>query len=144
MGEVIRVALSRGYCDTILSELIQAYRQRCQLLCGILQSEPGIRLLPHNIPRGGYFVWISSFDGIDDTSSFLEYCQPRGLSFLPGIRCAVTSTPNSDNNSVNHEQYASCRRAVRLCFADMDVADIQAGSQLLIQCYRDFIGGRKE
>jgi hypothetical protein len=187
MGEVMRMALSQGYCDQVLTALQYSYRRRCQLLCSILlQTEPGIRLLPQRIPLGGYFVWISSFDGIEDTSHFLEYCQSRGVSFLPGIRCAVTNTTSttstSSNNDRNHtnsnsnssttgtnsnadtkdnhthchqnsdtpkdksnnddyvsQQYALCRRAARLCFADMNETDLQDGAHALIQCYRDYI-----
>ena len=130
----MRVALSDGTCDVVLERLIAAHRDRAQLLCRILQTEPRIHVA--QIPRGGFFVWIW-LEGIADAKEFLAYCRPRGVTFLPGSRC--DSFVNTTNTNDDDETGEACRRSARLCFADMDVEDIQEGAELLVQCYRDFM-----
>ena len=144
----MRVALEEGICDTVLSNLIVTYQERAALLCLTLQGEPRIHI--STVPRGGYFVWIS-FAGIADTSrQFLPYCQERGVNFLPGIRCG--SFVRRQEPQQHQQQHAAndddnddeCKRSARLCFADMNVDDIENGAQLLVKCYQEFMASAGE
>ena len=148
----MRVALEEGICDTVLSNLIVTYQERAALLCRTLQGEPRIHI--STVPRGGYFVWIS-FAGIADASrQFLPYCQERGVNFLPGIRCASfvrrqepkqqqrhVANDDDDDDDDNDDE---CKRSARLCFADMNVDDIENGAKLLIKCYQEFMASGGE
>jgi 2-aminoadipate transaminase len=131
VGELMYASLKSGIGDRVLATLNGAYQERSQMLCEILTSGEGIRL--HRLPIGGYFVWVS-FDGIADTTDFLEFCLERGIRFLPGVRCDVT-TPCG---ALELGESNSCRRYARFCFADLDLDDIKEGAHRVVECYRDY------
>jgi 2-aminoadipate transaminase len=133
MGELLYTSLSEGISDHVLTRLNTAYAERCRLLCQSLQTEAGIQI--DTIPLGGYFLWVT-FAGIDDTTAFLEYCDGRGVKFLPGKRCDTTGAEGESPTS-------ACQKWARLCFADLDVADIEKGSRLLLSCYREYLAKLK-
>ena len=137
MGELMRVALKERICDQVLAKLNRSYKERSELLCRILQTEPGITI--HNIPLGGYFIWVS-FEGIDNTSDLLAFCQTKGVNFLAGERCGSFVQDNDDDNGW---EGAWCRRSARFCFADLDVADLEAGAKRLIDCYQEYMTSRE-
>jgi DNA-binding transcriptional MocR family regulator len=132
VGELMHASLKSGIGDRVLAKLNAAYRERSKILCEILASENGVHI--HTVPTGGYFVWVS-FDGVADTNAFLEeVCVNRGVRFLTGQRCDVTS------GSVELEESSSpCRRYARFCFADLDVEDIKKGANLVLECYRAYL-----
>ena len=138
LGHVMRVALVQGQCDVVLDDLLSTYRRRSKLLCDTLQAEPRIQI--HQLPLGGYFVWVS-FEDVDDTDALLTYCQEQGLTFLPGRRCGDFLQTGSKGNLSATETDALiwCQRSARLCFADMDESDLTAGAQWLMQCYQEFV-----
>jgi len=135
VGELMYASLSSGIGDRVLANLNMAYEERSHTLCEILTREDGIHI--HSLPCGGYFIWVS-FDGIDDTTIFLEYCVERGIRFLPGERCDVTTT-STNRSSEDGQGMSSCRRYARFCFADLDLEDIVEGANLLVECYRDYV-----
>ena len=137
MGELMRVALKEGICDQVLVKLNRSYKKRSELLCRILQTEPGIKI--HKIPLGGYFVWVS-FDGIDNAGDLLAFCQTKGVNFLAGERCG-SFVDNGDNDEW---EGAWCRRSARFCFADMNVADLDAGAKRLIECYQEYTTSKED
>lgn len=141
VGEIMRMSLSEGIADRVLDKLNSAYRQRSQQLYQILSSEHGIHF--DTEPLGGYFAWIS-FDGIDDTGDFLTFCVDRGIRFLPGERCDVSHDDTSTNNgsrpsSTTSTDSTDCRRWARVCFADLDLNELEAGAHRMVQVYREYI-----
>jgi 2-aminoadipate transaminase len=134
LGEILRIALAKGISDKVLDHLNESYKERCELLCDILKTEPGIQI--DTVPRGGYFLWIS-FAGIVDAVVFSEYCEGMGLQFLPGSRC----DPLKDGigETMSGLPMDACLHWARLCFADLDTADLERGAHLLISCYREYI-----
>jgi len=157
VGNVLRTALEEGFQDQILERLNESYKERCKILCNVLESEPGIRISYR--PNGGYFVWVDFLglpeaettteigvgvdvggkDGTDSPASvFARYCFERGLKFMPGIKC--------DSVSECFEQSGQpkelCQSSARLCFADMDIDDVWDGARLLIELYREYTGKR--
>ena len=147
VGNVLRTALEEGFQDKILERLNASYKERCRILCDVLESEPGIRI--HCRPAGGYFVWVDFLDLPDaekqdgdkcaadsPASIFARFCFDRGLKFMPGIKC--------DSVFERFEQSGQpkelCQHSARLCFADMDVDDIENGARFLIELYREYIG----
>jgi DNA-binding transcriptional MocR family regulator len=127
------MSLAEGVGDRVLNNLNTAYEERCRRLCEILQTEPRIQI--DTIPLGGYFLWVT-FSGIDDTTVFLEYCEGKGVKFLPGKRCDCLQ---EDNGALSGLPADACQKGARLCFADMDLTDIEQGAELLVTCYREYV-----
>jgi hypothetical protein len=71
-----------------------------------------------------------------DVSSFFEYCQPE-LDFMTGPRCDASSTtvaaPSREGGEVPLTSYA------RLCFAFLDLVDLELGAKLLIERFRTYM-----
>jgi 2-aminoadipate transaminase len=132
VGELMRTSLSEGIGDRVLANLNTAFQERSNRLCQILSSDKGIHF--DTKPLGGYFVWVS-FDGINDTGSFLSFCSERGVRFLPGERCDVSH--GDDNDSTTN--FGDCRRWARFCFADLELEDLEKGASLVVQCYREYL-----
>jgi DNA-binding transcriptional MocR family regulator len=137
MGELLRTSLAEGIGDRVLNKLNIVYRERSRRLCEILQTEPGIQI--DSIPLGGYFLWIS-FSGVDDTTAFVEYCESQGVKFLPGKRCDPL---DEHANKFSGLPPNECKKWARLCFADLDVEDLEHGAKLLLSCYRDYSADTK-
>lgn len=132
IGEIMYTALSTGMNDRVLANLNQALRKRSRALCEILTSTDGIRL--HTVPLGGYFVWVS-FDLVDDTNHFLDFCTKQGVRFLPGEKCDV----RSDDAAGTTRGAVSSRKFARFCFADLDFEDIERGANIMVECYKQYI-----
>ena len=143
---MLRTALEGGFQDRILTRLITAYKERCQILCDVLASEPRIRVFLK--PTGGYFVWVefanlsaagtSSDVGSapeDPASRFARYCAGHGLKVMPGTKCDLVP----DDFLQSEQPRDLCHNAVRLCFADMDRDDVEAGARRLIELYRAYV-----
>jgi thiaminase/transcriptional activator TenA len=146
VGEMVRTALEGGWQERILKQLVTSYKARCKKLCEILESEPGIHI--RNRPLGGFFLWVDFKNlpepsaaedtpsvGGDAAAAFAKYCFDRGLKIMPGSRadsvledCASSRQPKD-----------LCFNSARLCFADMDVQDLEEGATLLIQYYRQYV-----
>ena len=133
MGELMRISLHRRIGDSVLQNLNRCYQQRSQLLVDILATEPRIKIAHR--PIGGYFVWVT-FESIRNVSEFLEYCRKRGLIFLAGDRCDVFAGQHNETKSGLSRNV--CSSSARLCFADMDVQDLEQGAKLLVELYKDF------
>lgn len=136
VGELMRTALE-GIQDHVLKNLNAAYKDRSQSLCRILDTEPGIEIA--NRPLGGFFLWVS-FSNLPpgtDASTFAGYCLKRGLKFMPGVRCDSVINDCTSSN-VPHDL---CKNSARLCFADMDVKDVEEGAKLLLQYFREYTSG---
>lgn len=134
VGELMYTSLSEGIGDRVLSNLNSAFQERSERLCKIFSTDKGIHF--DTQPLGGYFVWVS-FDGIDDTGSFLSFCSERGVRFLPGERCDVGS--HDESADPDHHTFSDCRRWARFCFADLDLEDLEKGASLVVQCYREYL-----
>eukprot|EP00531_Pseudo-nitzschia_arenysensis_P007519 CAMPEP_0116117666 /NCGR_PEP_ID=MMETSP0329-20121206/1693_1 /TAXON_ID=697910 /ORGANISM="Pseudo-nitzschia arenysensis, Strain B593" /LENGTH=473 /DNA_ID=CAMNT_0003611243 /DNA_START=142 /DNA_END=1563 /DNA_ORIENTATION=+ len=147
VGNIVRTALEEGFQDRILERLNESYKERCQILCDVLQSEPGIQLCYR--PTGGYFVWVDFLDlpgvktlcdgssGSDSPASvFARFCFDRGLKFMPGIKC--DSVFESFEQSKQPKEL--CQNSARLCFADMDLDDVEDGARMLVDLYREYTG----
>lgn len=145
VGNILRTALEEGFQDQILERLNKSYKERCRILCDVLESEPGIRIRYR--PKGGYFVWVDFLDlpeadneigsdsGADSpASTFARYCFKRGLKFMPGIKCDSVY----DCFEQSGQPQELCQNSARLCFADMDVQDVADGAKLLVQLYREY------
>lgn len=126
MGHVMKFAVRSGAVDRVLSNLIVSYRERARLLTSILSTEPRIQI--RTKPMGGFFLWIEfPFEAIQ----FLDYCQPD-LHFMLGTRCTAVDIAPSSSSSTNLDNGA------RLCFAYLDLKDIEDGANLLIQKFRAY------
>ena len=147
VGNIVRTALEEGFQDRILERLNESYKERCRILCDVLESEPGIQL--HCRPTGGYFVWVDFLDlpGAEthsDTSSgadfpasvFARFCFDRGLKIMPGIKC--DSVFESFEQSRQPKEL--CQNSARLCFADMDLDKVEDGARFLVDLYREYTG----
>ncbi|KAL3914806.1 MAG: hypothetical protein SGILL_005947 [Bacillariaceae sp.] len=139
VGELLRTALTGGWQERILKKLNASYQARCDMLCDILQTEPGIQVRIR--PTGGFFVWVDFLDlpkdessQLDPASAFATYCLSRGLKFMPGVRC----DPLVDDCDQSRQSKDLCYNSARLCFADQNVEDVENGAKLLIDCYRDY------
>ena len=134
VGNILRTALEEGFQDEILNRLNGSYRDRCLALCGVLESEPGIRI--RRRPEGGYFLWVD-FLGLPETASvFAAYCFDRGLRFMPGTKC--DSVVEGFEQSGQPKEL--CENSARLCFADMDEGNVVDGATLLVRLYREYVG----
>ena len=133
VGNIMRTALTEGIQDRILDNLIASYKERSDILCDILETEPGIKI--HKRPSGGYFVWIDFLNMNTDT--FYSFCLGRGLKFMPGIKCDPMM---EDNFEMSMQEKGLCQHSARLCFADMDKDDIAEGAHLLVTLYREYAG----
>ena len=131
MGTILSLGLSTLTVDRVLQRLRDQYQQRCSLLCNILESESSIQLACR--PTGGYFVWIKlpNIMNQEAASKFLDFCTNRGVRFMPGISCDADPVRKDDEDYLH--SYA------RLCFAKMDLNDIEQGAELFLQCLRSYI-----
>ena len=143
VGNVLRTALEGGLQDRILAGLNASYQERCETLCDVLDSEPGIRIACR--PAGGYFVWVDFLDlprtedetgaGEPPSSAFASHCLRHGLRFMPGVRC----DPVVDGFQQSGQPKDLCESSARLCFADMDLHDVSDGAKLLVRLYREYV-----
>eukprot|EP00536_Pseudo-nitzschia_multiseries_P002562 jgi/Psemu1/183704/e_gw1.34.173.1 len=141
VSNIVRTALEEGFQDRILKRLNESYKDRCEALCNILESEPGIQI--HCRPMGGYFVWVDFLDlpqaenEVSDSpaSLFAKYCLDRGLKFMPGVKCDLVM----DCFEQSQQPKELCGSSARLCFADMDRNDVTDGAKLLVQLYREYV-----
>ena len=115
-SEVVAEVLASGQQDAFLSQLRVAYRDGCDAICDALDTANCFRF---HRPQGGYFVWIQLPHGVT-SDALLPLAMTRGVTFLPGSRCAV-----GDGGGTACDQY------VRLCFAYEPVARIVKGVELL-------------
>ena len=129
MGEIMRNALIHNTVDQVLHKLVEAYQYRSQLLYDILRQEPRI-IIPAQ-PVGGYFMWIQFPPKIVDVMDFLEFCRPE-LNFMPGVKCDALDAEQASKEF-------SLRLYARLCFADMDVAALETGANLLLSKFRAYM-----
>mmetsp|Transcript_18589 Transcript_18589/g.27570 ORF Transcript_18589/g.27570 Transcript_18589/m.27570 type:complete len:502 (+) Transcript_18589:38-1543(+) len=145
IGNLLRTALENGLQDEILDKLNESYKDRCKILCSILESEPGIRICYR--PMGGYFMWVEFLDlttaekkidnnVIEDSpvSTFAKFCLDHGLKFMPGVKCDSVL----DCFEQSQQPKELCETSARLCFADMDAGDVADGAKLLVHLYRKY------
>jgi 2-aminoadipate transaminase len=132
MGNVIKLGLARGIVDRVLERLRLKYRQRCNLLCDILESEKDMHLVCR--PTGGYFVWVRILCN-DVTNRFLDYCLEHGVRFMPGHRCDTSAYEESLSN---REMNSSLFFYARLCFAKLDSSEIKNGAEVFLKCFRAY------
>ena len=61
---------------------------------------------------------------------------PEGVKFLPGGRCDPFEGEEtvSASRGLDHGEFNS---HARLCFADMDLEEIEKGAKLLVLCYKN-------
>jgi DNA-binding transcriptional MocR family regulator len=131
-GELLRVSLTEGIGDRVLTKLNAAYKQRVKLLCDILQTDSRIEI--GATPTGGYFLWVA-FPGVM-AEEFLEICMRKGVKFLPGGRCDPFENASA-SSGLDHDEFHS---HARLCFADMDLEEIESGAKLLVSCFQEMAG----
>lgn len=88
-------------------------------------------------PTGGYFLWVA-FPGVD-TEEFLGICMREGVKFLPGGRCDPFEGEEniSASSGLDPNEFKS---HARLCFADMDLEEIENGAKLLVLCFQEMAG----
>lgn len=105
------------------------------MLCDILQTDSRIEI--DTSPTGGYFLWVA-FPGVN-TEEFLGICMMKGVKFLPGGRCDPFEGQDSVSASsgLGHNEFNS---HARLCFADMDLEEIEKGAKLLVLCFKEMAG----
>ena len=159
----MRVALLNGWCDKVLQKLCNAYEERSKLLVSILQEEPLIQI--DTIPLGGYFIWITftkcSAPPVSSTTSdedkgnkyyydaadVLKYCREHAqVNFLVGDRCDSFSNINEEEEKQKGSNiwYTSelpadcCQYSARLCFADLDLKDLEDGARNLVRAFQEY------
>ena len=140
MGDLLRVALAEGIGDRVLSRLNASYRDRAQLLCRILQSEP--RIIIDTVPTGGYFLWLTFPFKV---APFLEFCKGKQsdleaqdtVKFLPGKTCDAFHGDMNDVLSGLSQNFGES--SARLCFADMDIDELETGATLLVAKFQEYM-----
>lgn len=87
MGNIMTNAIHKGLLDSYLDKLRIEYKERYELVCGILQKEPRLRVLSINEPRvGGYFIWVQ-FPPTVNSDKFLIYSIKKfGVRFMTGSK----------------------------------------------------------
>ena len=145
MGAILQTALADHTIDRVLTQFVQNYQRRCNMLCDILETkEPRIRLLCR--PTGGFFVWIE-FPSVDDSmgpvADFLTYCRAKAnINFLLGSRCDACPPPpppnNDDDNDDASSNSSSLKSCARLCFAYLSDDELERGANLLVKMFQDY------
>lgn len=65
---------------------------------------------------------------------FLEFCDGR-IKFMPGVRCDIAKGMDPTYHKKEDRLFTS---NARLCFADLDVDDLETGIAELIACFREY------
>lgn len=115
-SEIVVDVIMSGDQDLVLRELCSEYEKGCDALCGALEAADCFRF---HRPCGGYFVWVELPDGVTATQ-LKPLALKRGVSFLPGDRCAIDETSTFDRN-------------LRLCFAYEPLPRLRRGVELLAE-----------
>jgi len=74
--------LETGRLQSQIAVISQAYKQKCDVLCGALQSELGDRIRFHR-PLGGMFLW-ATFNQEFNTTEWLKTTLQNGVVYVPG------------------------------------------------------------
>ena len=139
VGDLIMCrALSDRIGDSYLRRLNKEYANRARKLCAILQEDERI-VLPNGCPTGGYFLWLK-FEQNVDSEEFLAFCIDQGteVRFRPGTLCDAFANHSDGEEQIANDETsgvtaASFRSYARLCFADLDEADLEEGGRELLK-----------
>ena len=163
----MRVALLNGWCDKVLHKLCNAYEERSKLLVSILQTEPLIQIdtIPlggyfiwitftkcSEPPTVSASASASDEDKADDVTYYnaadvLKYCREHAqVNFLVGDRCDSFSNINEEEEKQKGSNiwYTSelpadcCQYSARLCFADLDLKDLEDGARNLVRAFQEY------
>jgi 2-aminoadipate transaminase len=133
MGSIMANAITSGLLDSYLDKLRIEYKERYELVCGILQGEPRLSVLSSNEPRaGGYFIWVQ-FPPTVNADDFLSYSVDNyGVRFMAGTK----TNPFPDEDDDIGETIKSC---ARLCFADLNRDDLRKGTETFIEAFQSYM-----
>ena len=133
MGSIMANAMELGLLDSYLDKLRIEYKERHELVCGILQQEPRLSILSIDEPRaGGYFIWVQ-FPPTINADEFLSYSIDNyGVRFMSGSK----TNPFPDDDDDIGTAIKSC---ARLCFADLDREDLRKGTETFVEAFQSYI-----
>ena len=84
-----------------------------------------------DVPRGGYFVWVS-IPGVDAEVLLPRAREQHGVGFLPGARCRAATHGGGDAGD-------SFADSVRLSFAFYSAAELQLGVERLARAVHEHL-----
>lgn len=119
---IIHAFLNDPHFDGHLSQLCDAYQQRCQLMCERIDQLFGNSVKRSN-PQGGMFVWMEFNDCID-TMKLFELATVQGVVFVPGAPFYI-------------EQ--ATRFNLRLNFSACHTDEIDIGLERLYRAFENYI-----
>ena len=90
-----------------------------------------------DVPRGGYFVWVS-VPGIDAEALLPRARDAHGVGFLPGVRCRA-----ADVLCAGGDHAAPLSDCLRLCFAFYSTAELELGVARLAGAVREYLAIEK-
>lgn len=133
MGSIMTNAIESGLLDSYLDKLRIEYKERYELVCGILQQEPRLSILSIDEPRaGGYFIWVQ-FPPSVNADDFLTYSIDNyGVRFMKGTK----TNPFPDDDDDIGIAIKSC---ARICFADLNRDDLREGTEKFVEAFQSYI-----
>jgi DNA-binding transcriptional MocR family regulator len=157
---ILEQALQHKIIDRVLQRLGKNYQRRCNLFCDMLerQQQQHGQLERINFPRpllrpqGGYFVWVRFPFPVYE---FWQYCRERDVNFMRGEQCDAnppshakekiqTDGDDNDNdnelsNSAEYHDSSWLTYYGRFCFAYLNDEDMEAGTNLLVLLYQNYL-----
>lgn len=118
----VHETIESGFLAANIDHLRAVYGERARVMSERLRAHFGPRAFHE--PRGGYFVWLELPPGCQ-SEHLLDAARARGMSFLPGPRCAVTHDAS---------------RFLRLCFAYLTAPEIERGVERLADAFASLYG----
>jgi 2-aminoadipate transaminase len=133
MGHIMTNVITSGLLDSYLDKLRKEYKERYELVCGILQEESRISVLSCNEPRaGGYFIWVK-FPPTVTADDFLSYSlDTYGVRFMAGAK--TNPFPDEDDDIST-----AIKSSARICFADLNREDLRKGTETFVEAFQSYI-----
>ena len=145
VGDLIMCrALVDRIVENFLKKLNAEYANRARKICTILQEDERI-VLPNGCPTGGYFLWVK-FPQDVDSEEFLKFCVDQGtdVRFRPGALCDAFANHLDKEEQISNDEASgvastSFRSYARLCFADLDMRDLEDGSREMVKVFKMYM-----
>ena len=123
LEQMVLAEYAAGVFDDHVATLCDALKVKAEATVEALQAQFGTTA-EFDIPRGGIFLWVTLPDDVD-TTRLAQVAGAEGVAINPGAEWVADP--------------ATGRNKLRICFANPDVATLQAGIAKLAEiCHREF------